>query len=121
MFDDIDDNPVGKAESYYTKNTTDRESLEAYVDLEDILATRDHLEILGRHVDAMVDVRIVQLGSDDLYVESLDIKNNKIIVNNVMVDARSFGDTFYDMLIAKLELIAVDIAADTPEKYWSYR
>lgn len=102
-----------------------RHNLEAFVRLEDILYDCGPIELAGVSIDAVIDVVVVQVGTGRLDIEKLVVKNNTLFLEDAETLA-SLGKHFFDPKLmpnfqAKIDQIALELAARTPESEWEYR
>ena len=106
----------------YLKQTEDEmPRLEAFVKLEDILGITGPIAVRDSLVDAVIDAVVVQVGTDELVVESVRIAGDKVVINGESVSFDTLDPKMGFAIIDAFHNKAIETAISTPEKYWDYR
>lgn len=115
-----------------TVGTTDKYKLEAFIDLMDVLGRTGPLVVDGYNLDAIINVSIVQKGSDEFVVQYFEVEDNIVdlvsLYDGALIAYREFdlkGDKQINIILRKfkqiVEQIAIQTAKNTPEQNWDYR
>lgn len=106
--------------------------LEAVLDINDVLYTSGAIVIDGQFLDAVINVSLVMLGTNDFEIEYFEVKDDIVYMDNgnseqslcVLPYNATEGaptKTLMDKFTAAVEQAAIKIAKNTPEHEWVYR
>jgi len=93
--------------------------IEAFVELQDVLGLIGPITIDDKEIDVVANATVVQLGSDDLVVEEMEIK--RVVIDGEVVDKYCIDNKLWHKIEDVVAEKAVELALRTSEKYWDYR
>lgn len=127
--------PTDNDEAFFNedvKRVRQKHSIEAVLDINDVLYTSGAIVIDGQFLDAVVNVSLVMHGTNDFEIEFLEVKDDVVYMDNGdgkeelcalnynAPEDSATGDLMKKFTVA-VELAAVTIAKNTPEHEWNYR
>jgi hypothetical protein len=102
------------------------------LNIRDVLYAQGAIEINDMILDAVVNVTVIQHGTNDLEIESFEVKDNIVYLLSdndeeqlISINFNAAKDTVTGELMTEFEneivKLALQIAKDTSENDWNYR